>query len=403
MRAATQRGPLSGLRVIEAGQLIAGPFCGQLLADLGADVIKIEPPGTGDPLRGWRRSPDNGPSLWWPVIARNKKSITLDLRSPDGQDLARRLVSQADVLIENFRPGTLENWGLDYDRLAGDNPGLVLARMSGYGQDGPYSAQAGFGSIGEAIGGLRQVTGFPDRAPCRVGISIGDTLTAMFGALGVLAALHERHSSGLGQVVDAALYESVLGVMECLVTEFDVAGIVRQRTGAVLPGVAPSNVYPCSDGEAVLIAANGKSVFARLCAAMGKPELTRGDSGFGSDEERGERQAEIDAIVAEWTSQRTSAAVLEAMREHAVPSSRIYGAADMLADPQFAARKSIVEVADRSFGKIKMQGVFPRLSATPGAVRWSGPALGEHNSEVYGGMLGMSPQQIDDLRTRGVI
>jgi formyl-CoA transferase len=395
-------GPLRNLRVIEAGQLIAGPFCGQLLGDFGAEVIKIETPSIGDPLRTWRRMNGDGPSLWWPVIARNKKSITLDLRLPEGQSLARRLVDRSDVLIENFRPGTMEKWNLGYDLLAASNPRLVMARMSGFGQTGPYRQQAGFGSIGEAMGGLRYVTGYPDLPASRLGISIGDSLTAMFGALGVLSALLARQQSGRGQIVDAALYESVLAVMECLVTEFDKAGVVRERTGSTLPGVAPSNVYPCSDGASIVIAANGNGVFLRLCEAMGRPDLAATGQ-FSTDEARGARQAELDGIISAWTSALSSDAVLEVMRRFSVPAGLIYRAADMLADPQFAAREAIIEVRDAVLGDIKMQGVFPRLSATPGDVRSPAPTLGQHNEEIYCGRLGMSQKEFSDLRAREII
>jgi crotonobetainyl-CoA:carnitine CoA-transferase CaiB-like acyl-CoA transferase len=395
-------GPLRDLRVIEAGQLIAGPFCGQLLGDFGAEVIKIEPPRMGDPLRAWRRMNGDGPSLWWPIIARNKKSITLDLRQSAGQELARRLIGRADVLIENFRPGTLEKWNLGYDRLAAANPGLVMARMSGFGQTGPYCQQPGFGSIGEAMGGLRYVTGHPDRPPSRVGISIGDSLTALFGALGVLSALLARQKSGQGQIVDAALYESVLAVMECLVTELQQTGQVRERTGATLPGVAPSNVYPCLDGVSVVIGANGNAVFARLCQAMNQPHLAS-EGRFATDEERGARQQQLDEIISAWSARLPSATVLGLMREFAVPAGLIYRAPDMLTDPQFAERSSLIEVRDTLLGTIKMQGVFPRLSATPGAVRWSGPELGQHNDEIYRDTLGLSEQELADLRRHHVV
>jgi formyl-CoA transferase len=402
MTAPERPGPLARLRVIETGQLIAGPFCGQLLGDFGAEVIKIEPPGSGDPLRSWRRMQGDGPSLWWPIIARNKKSITLDLRQSAGQELARRLIVNADVLIENFRPGTLEKWNLGYEALAAANPRLVMARMSGFGQTGPYSQQPGFGSIGEAMGGLRYVTGYPDRPPSRVGISIGDSLTALFGALGVLAALLARETSGRGQMVDAALYESVLAIMECLVTEFQQTGQVRERSGATLPGVAPSNVYACADGISVVIGANGNRVFARLCQAMAQPELaSRGR--FDTDEKRGALHEELDRIISDWTARLSSASVLALMRQFAIPAGLIYRAPEMLADPHFAERSALIDVRDALLGTIKMQGVFPRLSATPGEVRWSGPALGQHNEEIYRGLLGVSEAELEDLRQSKVI
>jgi formyl-CoA transferase len=402
MTAPQRPGPLARLRVIETGQLIAGPFCGQLLGDFGAEVIKIEPPGGGDPLRSWRRMKGDGPSLWWPIIARNKKSITLDLRQTAGQELARRLIVNADVLIENFRPGTMEKWNLGYEALAAANPRLVMARMSGFGQTGPYSQQPGFGSIGEAMGGLRYVTGYPDRPPSRVGISIGDSLTALFGALGVLAALLARETSGRGQMVDAALYESVLAIMECLVTEFQQTGQVRERSGATLPGVAPSNVYACADGISIVIGANGNGVFARLCQAMAQPELAS-QGRFDTDEKRGALQEELDRIISDWTARLPSASVLALMRQFAIPAGLIYRAPEMLADPHFAERSALIDVRDALLGTIKMQGVFPRLSATPGEVRWSGPALGQHNEEVYRGLLGVSEAELEDLRQSKVI
>jgi formyl-CoA transferase len=402
MKSPLGAGPLCRVRVVETGQLIAGPFCGQLLGDFGAEVIKIEPPNTGDPLRSWRRMNGDGPSLWWPVIARNKKSITLDLRQAAGQELARKLIGDADVLIENFRPGTMEKWNLGYELLAATNPRLVMARMSGFGQTGPYREQAGFGSIGEAMGGLRYVTGYPDLPPSRMGISIGDTLTALFGALGVLSALLARENTGRGQVVDAALYESVLAVMECLITEFDKSGVVRTRSGATLPGVAPSNVYPCADGGSIVIGANGNGVFSRLCQAMEQPELTAPGK-FATDEERGARQAELDQIISAWTSRMPSNAVLERMRQFAVPAGLIYRAPEMIADPHFAAREAILEVRDAVLGTIKMQGIFPRLSETPGKFRASAPTLGQHNEEIYLGMLGLSAEELRDLRRRNVV
>jgi formyl-CoA transferase len=396
------QGPLGSLRVVEAGQLIAGPFCGQLLGDFGAEIIKIEPPGTGDPLRTWRRMDGAGPSLWWPVIARNKKSVTLDLRQPEGQALARQLIKGADVLIENFRPGTLEKWDLGYEALATANPRLVMARMSGFGQTGPYRKQPGFGSIGEAMGGLRYVTGYPDRPPSRVGISIGDSLTALFGTVGVLSALLARERTGRGQIVDAALYESVLAVMECLITEYDRAGVVRERTGATLPGVAPSNVYPCANGASVVIGANGNGVFSRLCHAMGRPELAESQE-FGSDGARGARQQELDAIISAWTSGLSSADVLALMRDFSVPAGLIYRAEDMLEDPQFAAREAIIELRDSVLGNIKMQGVFPRLSSTPGTVRAAAPTLGQHNEEILCGRLGLTEAKYGELRRRNIV
>jgi crotonobetainyl-CoA:carnitine CoA-transferase CaiB-like acyl-CoA transferase len=392
-------GALDGIRVIELGQLIAGPFCGQLLGDMGADVIKVEPPGAGDPLRDWGQGTHK---VQWEVIARNKRSVSANLRDPEGQDLVRRLVATADVLVENFKPGTLEKWGLGPDELRAANPGLIVARMSGYGQDGPYSDRAGFGGIGEAMGGWRYIVGEPDRPPSRMGISIGDTLTATYGCMGILAALHHRNRTGEGQVIDAALYESVLQVMEGLVPEYALGGVIRERSGSVLKGIAPSNVYACKDGE-YMIGANKDSLWQRLAQAMGRPELGH-DPRFATHLARGENQTEIDALIEDWTRTLTVDQVDALMIQHAVPAGRVYRAPEMLADPHFAARGAIVEVETERFGPLKMQGVFPRLSATPGAVRRPAPSqVGQHNAEVYGTELGLSAAELDALSANGAI
>ncbi len=395
-------GPLAGLRVIEMGQLLAGPFCGQLLADFGAEVIKVEPPGKGDPMREWGREKPHGQSLWWPVIARNKKSLTLDLRSADGQDILRDLARGADIVLENFRPGTMERWGLGHDALSAHNPGLIMVRVSGFGQTGPYSGHAGFGAIGEAMGGLRHVVGSPDRPPSRVGISIGDSLAATFAALGAMMALHARHRTGRGQVVDSAIYEAVLTMMESLVTEYDKAGYIRERTGSILPRVAPSNVYPTADGSGILIAANQDTVFARLAAAMGRPELA-GDPRFATHTARGDAQEELDALIAEWTGARPAEEVLALMNDNGVPAGRIYRAPEMLEDAHFKAREAIVRVMHPQFGELAMQNVAPRLSETPGAVRHPGPELGAHTEEVLTGVLGYDAARVARLREAGVI
>lgn len=395
-------GPLADLRVVETGQLLAGPFCGQLLADFGADVIKLEPPGTGDPMRAWGREKPHGLSLWWPVLARNKRSVTLDLRQPRGQALARDLLAGADVLVENFRPGTLERWGLGWDELHALNPRLIMVRVTGFGQTGPYASRPGYGSIGEAMGGIRYVTGDPSSPPSRTGISIGDSLAGTFAALGAMVAVHARHSGGAGQVVDAALYEAVLGVMESLLPEYAVAGYVRERTGAVLPNVAPSNIYPSADGELLLIAANQDTVFGRLATAMGRPELAD-DERYATHGARGAHQDELDGLITEWAARSTSAELIAQLEAHSVPWGRIYRAPDMLADPHFAAREAIVHVDHPAFGDLPMQNVVPKLSGTPGSVRWAGPALGEHNDEVYGDLLGLSAAERDELRAAGVI
>lgn len=392
-------GPLKGIRVVEMGQLIAGPFCGQLLGDMGAEIVKIEPPTQGDPMREWGRG--DRPS-WWAVIARNKQSVSIDLRSAAGQDIARRLIGEADILIENFRPGTLERWNLDPTELRRRNPRLIVVRVSGYGQTGPYASRAGFGGIGEAMGGWRAIVGEPDRAPARMGVSIGDSLAATYGCMGALAALHHRAQSGEGQIVDASLYESVLQVMESLIPEYAVAGYQRTRTGSILPGIAPSNVYPCSDGE-YLIGANQDAVFARLCAAMGRPELAQ-DARYATHVARGVHQAELDALIGEWTQTLTVEALEALMIEHAVPAGRIYSAADMMADPHFKAREAIIEVEDPVLGTVPMQGVFPKLSATPGSVRKAAPgAIGEDNAAVLSRWLGLDAEAIAALEKNKTI
>lgn len=400
--ASQAQGPLADLVVIEMGTLIAGPFCGQILGDFGAEVIKIEDPKTGDPMRQWGRSLPKGHSPWWPVIGRNKKSVGLDLRTPEGKEIAKALIAKADVVIENFRPGTLEKWGLSYDVLAADNPKLVMARVSGFGQTGPYSQRAGYGLIGEAMGGLRYVTGEPDRPPARAGISIGDSLAAMHAVMGITMALHERERTGRGQVIDAALYESVLAVMENLVTEYDITGYVRERSGSVLPGIAPSNAYPCKGGELILIGGNGDTVYARLTEAMGRPDL-KADPKFLDHASRGVNQHELDAIIAEWTSGFSLPDLLALLEAKGVPASRVFRAPDMLEDPQFAAREAIVTTEHPVFGPIRMQNVFPKLSRTPGKVRWPGPALGQHTDEVLSARAGCSAGRLAELRAKGVI
>jgi len=394
-------GPLAGLRVIELGTLLAGPFCGQLLADFGADVIKLEPPGQGDPMREWGREKADGRSLWWPVVARGKRSVTINLREKDGQDLARRLIATADVVIENFRPGTLEKWGMAPEDLMAGNPRLIVVRVSGYGQDGPYASRPGYGAIGEAMGGLRAVIGEPDRPPARAGISIGDTLAATFACVGTLVALHARENTGRGQVVDAALYEAVLGVMESLIPEYTVSGYVRPRTGSILPNVAPANAYPTADGEH-LISGNQDTVWRRLAMAMGRPELGD-DERFATHNARGANQAELDDLIAEWSKGLTSAELEELLNRHSVPNGKIYTAPDMLADAHFAARKAIVTMAHPQLGDFPMQNVVPKLSDTPGEVRWVGPELGEHTDEVLAEALDLDETARSALRDAGVI
>lgn len=399
-RTAAAPGPLAGLRVLEMGALIAGPFCTKLLGELGADVVKIEPPGQGDPLRRWRYMKD-GVSVWWHVQSRNKRSIAVDLRQPEGQAIARALAARADILVENFRPGTLEEWGLDYPSLAKANPGLVMVRISGYGQTGPYASRPGFGVIGEAMGGLRHVTGTPDRPPSRVGVSIGDTLSALYGVIGALAALEHRRASGSGQVVDVALYESVFSVMESMLSEFDAFGAVRERTGSILPGIAPTSSYRCADGSYVLIAANGDSIFRRLAVAMGRDDLAN-DPSLAHNDGRGAKQAWLDAEIEAWTSARTPDDVLAAMERAEVPASRIYSVADIVADPQYAARGMIREVPLPGGGTLKVPGVVPKFSKTPGGFSRGGPRLGEHTREVLRD-LGYDDAAIEALRASRVV
>lgn len=392
-------GPLAGIRVVEMGQLIAGPFCGQLLGDMGADVIKLEPPGQGDPMRVWGRGDF---PLWWEVVARNKRAVSCNLRESEGQALARQLIAKADILIENFRPGTLEKWGLSPETLMAENPGLIIVRVSGYGQTGPYSSRAGFGGIGEAMGGWRAIVGDPDRPPSRMGVSIGDTLAASYGAMGALAALNHRHVTGKGQVVDSALYEAVLQVMESLVPEYVASGYVRERSGSVLPGIAPSNVYPCKDGE-YLIGANQDTVFGRLCAAMGWPELAS-DPRYVNHVARGKHQEELDALIGEWTATLTIAELEDKMIAAGVPAGRLYRPQDMLDDPHFAARDAIISVPHPRWGEVKMQNVFPKLSATPGSVRRRAPeTIGQDNADVYGELLGLDAAALGELQARGII
>ncbi|WP_040795996.1 CaiB/BaiF CoA transferase family protein [Nocardia higoensis] len=395
-------GPLDGLRVIEMGQLLAGPFCGQLLGDFGAEVIKLESPGAGDPMRQWGREQSDGKSLWWPVVARNKKSVTCNLRDERGQRLARELIATADIVIENFRPGTMERWGLDYDTLRADHPELIMVRVSGYGQTGPYSARAGYGSIGEAMGGIRYTTGDPDRPPARTGISLGDSLAAVFATIGTLAALHHRDRTGQGQLVDSAIYEAVLAMMESLLPEYALTGYQRERTGSVLPNVAPSNIYPAAGGDLVLIAANQDTVFTRLAGLMGRPELAS-DPRYSSHTARGARMTELDDLIGEWTSGFAAEDLLKLLHKGGVPAGRIYTPRDMFADPHFAARDAIARIAHPEFGELPMQNVVPKLSATPGTIRHAGPALGQHNDEIYREVLGLDDDRIAALSEAGVL
>ena len=393
---------MADLRVIEMGQLLAGPFCGQLLADFGAEVIKVEPPDQGDPMREWGREKADGQSLWWPVVARGKQSVTINLRDARGQELVRELIGGADIVVENFRPGTLERWGLGWDVLHALNPRLILVRVSGYGQTGPYASRPGYGAIGEAMGGLRAVIGEPDRPPARAGISIGDTLAAIFACVGTLVALHARDRTDEGQVVDSALYEATLAVMESLIPEYAITGYIRPRTGSILPNVSPANAYPTADGAEHLISGNQDTVWRRLADAMGRPELGD-DERFATHNARGANQAELDGLISEWTSTMSAEALGELLNDHNVPNGKIYTAPDMLNDPHFAAREAIVKLAHPILGEFPMQNVVPKLSATPGEVRWVGPELGEHTDEVLGRLTDRSATALAELRDAGVI
>ena len=401
MTTTNTNGPLKGLRMIEMGQLLAGPFCGQLMADFGCEVIKIEQPNAGDPMREWGREKAGGKSLWWPVVGRNKKCITLNARVPEGQEIIKTLVKKSDFLLENFRPGTMEKWNLSYETLSAINRGLIMVRVSGYGQTGPYAPRAGYAAVGEAMGGLRYCVGEPSTPPSRVGISLGDTTAATYACMGALMALQHRHNTGRGQVVDSAIYESVLQMMESLITEYDKVGYVRERTGSKLPNVAPSNVYPAKDGD-FLIAANQDSVFKRLAEAMGQPELGD-DPKYNNHNARGARQVELDDIIGQWTKTKTVKELEDITNASGVPSGVLYRAPEMLADPHFKAREAIVEVLDKHHGTLKMQNAFPKLSDSPGGVSWTGPDQGEHNEEIYKGFLGMSDKTFDDYKSKGII
>ena len=391
---------LAGVRVIEMGQLIAGPFCGKTLGEFGAEVIKIEAPGAGDPLRNWRLL-KNGTSVWWQVQSRNKRSVALDLRQPEGQALARQLIAEADVLVENFRPGTLEGWGMSPAELHALNPGLIILRISGYGQTGPYRDLPGFGVIGEAMGGLRHLTAEPGRVPVRVGVSIGDTLAALHGAIGVLAALyHRRAHGGPGQVIDVALHEAVFNVMESLLPEYSAFGAVREAAGSALPGIAPSNAYPCQDGW-VLVAGNGDSIFKRLMTAIGRDDLGSAPD-LADNAGRVARVTEIDAAIGAWTAQRSVQAVTEALSAARVPAGKVYTAKDIAEDPHYRARDMILQQPTRDGYTVEVPGIVPKLSVTPGTVRSSAPHVGEDTDAVLREM-GLSDAQIATLRSKAII
>ena len=389
-------GPLTGIRVLELGQLVAGPFCGKTFADFGAEVIKIEPPGEGDPLRKWRRM-RNGTSLWWQVQSRNKKSVTCDLRRPEGQEIVRRIARRAHIVVENFRPGALEKWNLGWETLSRENPKLVLVRISGYGQTGPYRERPRFAAIAEGMAGFRYITGFPDRPPARPNLSIGDTIASLHGVIGALMALH----SGKGQIVDVALYEAMFNCMESLLPEYAADGYVRERTGSTLPGIAPSNLYPCKGGAYVLIAGNADSLYHRLMTAIGRADL-RDDPALARNDGRAAQMKRIDDAIAAWTSRFSQEEVLREMEKAEVPAGRIYSAADIAADPHYAARGMIESIVASDGEPLKVPGIVPKLSATPGAIRSQAPKLGEHTEAVLR-EVGFSGEDISALRKNGVV
>ena len=391
---------LAGVRVVEMGQLIAGPFAGKTLGEFGADVVKIEPPGAGDPLRNWRLI-KNGTSVWWQVQSRNKRSVAIDLRQAEGQQLARQLIAEADVLVENFRPGTLEGWGMSPAELHALNPGLVILRISGYGQTGPYRDLPGFGVIGEAMGGLRHLTAEPGRVPVRVGVSIGDTLAALHGVIGVMMALYHRQvHGGAGQVIDVALHEAVFNVMESLIPEYSAFGAVREAAGSALPGIAPSNAYPCQDGW-VLVAGNGDSIFKRLMATIGRDDLGQAPD-LADNAGRVARVAEIDAAIGAWTQPRTVQQVMDALATARVPAGKVYTAKDIAEDPHYRARDMILQQRTRDGDTLEVPGIVPKLSATPGTVRSNAPHVGDDTDAVLREM-GLSAEQISTLRGRGIV
>ena len=398
-------GPLAGVRVIELGMLLAGPFTGRLLGDMGAEIVKIEPPGQPDPLRDWGKARYNDRSLWWPVQSRNKKCCTLNLRTDKGQELLLRLVASSDALVENFRPGTLEKWNLGPDRLWEANPGLVITRISGYGQDGPYGPRAGFASVAEAMGGIRYINGFPGQAPPRMHISLGDSLAGMFAAMGTLAALYRRDAlhGGRGQIVDVSLMEACFALLESTVPEYDRLGIVREPAGTGLKGVAPSNIFKSKDDKWIVIAANADNVFRRLCEAIGRAELAD-DLRFATHLARGEHQEQIEAIIAEWAAAHSAAEIDRILNDAGVICGPIYSIADIFEDPQFRAREMLLEHFDAEIGSFIGPGIVPKFSGTPGAVRWSGPwEEGCHNRDVYGSLLGLGDEELGELRAEGVL
>lgn len=393
--------PLAGIKVIELGSLIAGPYASTLLGQFGADVIKIESPKGGDPLRRWRRLHDDT-SLWWYIQSRNKKSVTLDLKSAEAQEIVRKLVAEADIVIENFRPGTLEKWKLGWDQLSEINPRLIMVRISGYGQTGPASQRPGFAAVAECMGGLRYVTGYPDRAPVRTGVSLGDTLASLYGTIGALMAMHHlKANGGKGQFIDVALYEAVFAVMESLIPEYTMQGYVRERSGSALPGIAPSNTYRCGDGAYVAIAGNGDAIFKRLMIALGREDLAT-DPSLASNEGRVAQTEMIDATIGGWAGGRSLDEVLNTLGEADVPCGRIYSVADIVKDEHYLAREMIQQFELPDGTPIDVPGIVPKLSATPGQTRWLGPKLGEHTREVLDA-IGVTPEQYEQMRAAGIV
>lgn len=403
MNDASSPRPLDGIRLIEVGQLLAGPFVGNMLGYYGAEVIKVEPPGDGDPIRKWRILDEDGTSYWWRSLGRNKKCVTANLRTDEGRDIVRRLIEKADVVVENFKPGTMEKWGLGPEAFAESNPGLIYARISGYGQTGPYASRPGFASVCEGVGGLRYINGFPDGPPVRPNLSLGDTLAGMHTALGICMACIRRlqDPQGRGQVIDTALYESVFNILEAVVPEYDGAGVVRGPSGSTLTGIVPTNTYRCSDGKFIIIGANGDSIFKRLCEKMGRHDMAV-DPRFADNAGRVEHEPEIDAAIAEWTGSMDSATALKLLEEAVVPSGPIYSVVDMMADEHFKAR-GLFEEVDVNGRKLKLAGMVPKLSATPGRTEWPGPDVGSFNDEILGGLLGISVEERRRLADEGII
>lgn len=398
----TSIGPLEGVKVLELGSLIAGPFAGRLFADFGAEVLKVEPPKKGDPIRKWRLL-HNDNSLWWYVQSRNKKSITLDLKNEDAQEVIKELVKEVDIVIENFRPGMLEKWGLSYEELKQINPKIIMVRVSGYGQDGPYKDRPGFGSIGEAMGGIRYLTGYPDLPPTRVGISLGDSVTALYAVIGALMALRHRDQvSGEGQVVDVALYEAIFSLMESTVPEFDKFGVIRERTGSTLPGIAPSNIYLCKDGKYVVIGANGDGIFKRLMVAINREDVLENPL-YETNDGRSQDAEYLDSVIGEWTKSLDIESALNILEENGIPAGSIFSVEDMFKDPHYQAREMIVDLDVEDLGKLKVPGIIPKLSKTPGQIRWAGPKLGEHTDEILKEKVGLTDEQIEKLKGLEVI